>query len=686
MRYRIPVIIILLLGSVGVSRGQDQPNHEAIQAAIKRGRQFLQATYDPNGGPPPGVGPKMPLMPALAGVGAILNETGPACLAGLAMLETGVPANDPSIKNITAHVRQNALTLKGTYQLSLAIMYLDRLGFKTDTPLIQVMTLRLLTGQQYDGSWSYQCNGLDLSDVDLRLLQAAIKHDAKMTTGPKDSNPLPKKGPMPRQDLDPTKAPPKKDPEQPKEKPPEELKGLHPEVEKLLKLMNMEGRGGTGDHSNTQFATVGLWCGRRHHVDVSKALQAVDKHYRDCQMGDGGWSYTAAGGGGSSPAMTCAGLMGTAIGFGAKNLGGAGGDLGQDKSIQSGLKYLGDCVKAASDLVDRDPRTGRVTFRQNELSTNLYFLWSMERVCMAYGLNTIGKVDWYAWGATMLLTTQSRETGAWHIASNHGAGPVVNTAFALLFLGRANIVQDLSTSLKGKVKDPGTSRLIGGGDLTKLIGGPSGSSGDGGGTTKAPPMPPPLPPPPKSNLPTPMFPPKDNRPDPMVPPKDNRPPSANDFDSRVAKLLRELMNADSTTRAELLTAYRDAKGGEYTEALAQAALKFTGDNQAKTRDALANRLTRMNTATLVEFMRDRNREIRRAAALASGAKDQTRLPEFADALIKALADDEPAVVQAARASLKAFSGQDHGPDPNATIADRTKAIAAWRRWWDSQRK
>ena len=36
--------------------------------------------------------------------------------------------------------------------------------------------------------------------------------------------------------------------------------------------------------------------------------------------------------------------------------------------------------------------------------------------------------------------------------------------------------------------------------------------------------------------------------------------------------------------------------------------------------------------------------------------------------------------QAARAALKALSGEDHGPEPGAGAADRAAAITAWRNW------
>ena len=40
-----------------------------------------------------------------------------------------------------------------------------------------------------------------------------------------------------------------------------------------------------------------------------------------------------------------------------------------------------------------------------------YFLWSLERVAVAYGLETIGNHDWYAWGARALLATQEKDGG-----------------------------------------------------------------------------------------------------------------------------------------------------------------------------------------------------------------------------------------------------------------------------------
>src|SRR5205823_11670450 len=86
-----------------------------------------------------------------------------------------------------------------------------------------------------------------------------------------------------------------------------------------------------------------------------------------------------------------------------------------------------------------------------------YFLWSVERVAVAYGLKTIGNRDWYEWGSKYLLDNQGKD-GGW--VGRYEGG--VDTCFALLFLRRANLAVDLSARLKG-VKDPGERNLRAGG-------------------------------------------------------------------------------------------------------------------------------------------------------------------------------------------------------------------------------
>jgi HEAT repeat protein len=121
----------------------------------------------------------------------------------------------------------------------------------------------------------------------------------------------------------------------------------------------------------------------------------------------------------------------------------------------------------------------------------------------------------------------------------------------------------------------------------------------------------------------------------------------------------------------------------YTEALAYAISKLDGEARDKARQALAERLTRMSSATLKDKLQDEDAEIRRAAALAVGMKeDKTNLPR----LIEMLKDPEATVGRAAHAALKSLSSQDFGPTADASKADVDKAIAAWQDWWNKQSK
>src|SRR5262249_45899420 len=76
------------------------------------------------------------------------------------------------------------------------------------------------------------------------------------------------------------------------------------------------------DNSNTQFAILALWVGRRHGMPVDQALARVDMRFRTSQNADGGWGYRYTahtgrpGKGNSTPTMTCAGLLGLAVSHG----------------------------------------------------------------------------------------------------------------------------------------------------------------------------------------------------------------------------------------------------------------------------------------------------------------------------------------------------------------------------------
>ena len=314
----------------------------------------------------------------------------------------------------------------------------------------------------------------------------------------------------------------------------------------------------------------------------------------------------------TSPAMTCAGLIGLAVSFGthqavlknrrdvaapepAPRKGKQRIDLGEDPAIKKGLKRLGEFITDARDGgggEDRFPprKKGMGGFggfrggREN-LTGDLYFLWSLERVAVIYGLDTIGKNDWYAWASKAIVESQF-DDGSWSSAFPGGASGDVSTPLALLILNRANVAKDLSAAISGKVKDPGIAMLKSGGDLSKIL----------PGLKKDPAKPTDVATAPKGTAAP--------NPQPANP--------AADFEKKVARLTVEVLSAGGEKQLELLHTLRDSKGAVYTEALTRVVTKLTGDSQMHAREALARRLTRMTATTLREMLHDDQREIRRA--------------------------------------------------------------------------
>jgi HEAT repeat protein len=115
-----------------------------------------------------------------------------------------------------------------------------------------------------------------------------------------------------------------------------------------------------------------------------------------------------------------------------------------------------------------------------------------------------------------------------------------------------------------------------------------------------------------------------------------------------------------------------------TQVLLEAIPKLEGDINKKAREALADCMSRMTSATIRERLGDDDPEMRRAAALAAAMKEDTsHVPK----LIELLDDSETSVSRAAYAALKSLSGKDFGPTRDASEAARAEAVAAWKAWW-----
>lgn len=206
-------------------------------------------------------------------------------------------------------------------------------------------------------------------------------------------------------------------------------------------------------------------------MPVDESLKRVEKRFRDSQV-NGGWPYMMIRNQAqqTTPSMTCAGLLGLAVSSGMKServmkaRGSFQADSGakaeprkdspstnpsplNDPAVQAGLKFLTDALQASRagnrNGQSAPPIPGGAGLA-GELRANLYFLWSLERVCLVFGLKKLGPFDWYEWGVDWLLPNQN-EKGSW----NSAYGEVPDTAFALMFLVHANIVRDLTGVLKG---------------------------------------------------------------------------------------------------------------------------------------------------------------------------------------------------------------------------------------------
>jgi hypothetical protein len=482
--------------------GLTREQQALVNQAIEKGVAFLKDKQSGKGSWPGG------------------HEIGMTALPALTLLECGVRPDNEQVQIAARLVRNSAGQLQATYELSLAILFLDRLGDKQDRKLIQTFALRLVAGQQKSGGWSYNCPILKPADeqklltalqvtrprspLDLFVPQKNGKPpswfvpirppqplkdfmtrpgtapglEGRATERPKEPAPQPPGSTIPFRPGD-EPAPGK--PQQPGQiltKPgptPDEVRqaleqlpqslrrtpALRPIKESHVLPQQVDGT----DNSNTQFAVLGLWAASRHDVALERALALIVIRFRSSQNRDGSWGYVYQRGGRASgtPAMTCAGLLGLAVGHGLALGSGAQRDESvtfKDRAIESGLAALAEHIgKPLADgqkwKVGPGKRPAVVAARN---PVNLYLLWSIERVAVLYNLSRIDGKDWYLWGAEELLERQ-RDDGAWAQHGYPGSNELVDTCLALLFLKRANLATDLSEKLEFLIQkrpgDPG---------------------------------------------------------------------------------------------------------------------------------------------------------------------------------------------------------------------------------------
>ncbi|MBA4191879.1 MAG: hypothetical protein C0467_28195 [Planctomycetaceae bacterium] len=672
---RLIPTVLAILGSATVCMAATP---KEVEAAVEKGNVYLKEQFNGVRG---------------AKIAEKHDGIGVAALAGLALLESGTPANDAVVKAIAGGVRDASFTEVGTYHITLCLLFLDRLGDPADVPIIQMLGVRLLAGQNANGGWSYDCVSA-VPAADERVLRASLMV-AELKAG--------------------AKAPPA-DPANPVQ--PAAVGRLHAEVEKYAaKLATIRDRNLNDDNSNTQFGILGVWVARRHGVRADAALERIEKRFLATQTNTGGWPYSGHGQG--SPSMTCAGLLGLATAVGLREERRMKAEAprkpdpapkanspappaksddpffnppvvtktddpffnppkaavkpkdapkpkeaaklpldARDAAIQRGLAALGAVLAGDAPAGGKGKAGRNRVLAGNGLGDrDYYFLWSLERVGVVYGLEKIGDTNWYDLGADELVAAQN-PGGAWGKGARND---VVDTSFALLFLSRSNLVRDLTARVQ---KDPANTEL-------RAVRLPNDA-----------PVTAPMPKSPDGIAPEPVVPTPKPTPFPIPAPVPLPTPTITPVAVDPKGIAVDLVGASDADWDAMLTKVRDGKGTPYTHALLLAITKLDGERRKSVREALAERLTRMNADTLRTMAKAEEPELRRAAVLAMAMKDdKVHIPD----LVAALADEEPSVARAALAGLKGVTGQDFGPAPNATPAERAAAIRAWADWIRKQR-
>ncbi|MCS7015319.1 MAG: HEAT repeat domain-containing protein [Gemmatales bacterium] len=572
-------LVVLSVLLVPGLRGQLKPGgaggtvKSEIERAVERAVQYLRQTQMANGS-----------WNRMAGGGASedADTLGCTALAVLALMEGGLSVREQEVERAIQYLRSsfrasNNFNATRSYNISTTIWALHRYGDPDDAELISSLTCRLVKGQLNNGLWTYNCPVVEPKDVTQLISDLQqLRNSGQMYGGP------------------PVPAP-------------------------------------QGDMSNTQFAVMALWLGRRYGVPTEPVLWKTADAIRRHQNQDGGWAYLLTSSNQPSTySMTAAGLMCVSTGYGALretylSTTGKGGNApgkappppepARDLVIVRGNMFLATILVNPLD---------KITQQHGFAGSIPYTLWAIERVAMVYDWKTLGKSDWHAWGAGYFLRTQAAN-GSWNDGDR--CGPVPCTAFGILFLTRSNLATDLTAHFRGEA-------VLRTGDDKPLPGAKP-------GTEK----------------------PTDN--DPSKPGRDPDPTQV----TTLAEITERLITGSEAEKRAMLQHATQASGGVYTLALAEAIPRSGQANeQTEFRRALVRRMTRLSPESLQAYLKHVNPELRRAAAWAVALRDEQSL---APALVPLLEDKDAEVAATAYLALKTLTGKDFG-----------RSASTWKKYFE----
>ncbi len=141
------LVTLITWGGLPVSAFPREPT-PAVRKALDRGLEYLCRTQQQDG--------------TWRSWGS--HAAGETALAGMAIVAAGAPLDSPKVSLARQAVRHLISTNDETYDISLAIMFLDQVGNDEDVPLLQELGGRLLGGQLTNGAWGYGVSGLGGGD------------------------------------------------------------------------------------------------------------------------------------------------------------------------------------------------------------------------------------------------------------------------------------------------------------------------------------------------------------------------------------------------------------------------------------------------------------------------------------------------------------------------------------------
>lgn len=210
---------------------------------------------------------------------------------------------------------------------------------------------------------------------------------------------------------------------------------------KRIPIQRAKSRGPeTGDHSNTQFALLGLRAAAGGGIVIppdtwKDALRIL----KEAQDSDGSWAYTyvsptapnqsvrrGPGYGSMTAACLCSVILCEFF---------LGKNYKQSSNVRNALEWMAEnfTVEENANFM-KNPNTRPAT----PGTWHYYYLYGIERVGMIYGTEQIGKHSWYPVGARWLLDHQKPD-GSWE---GEQQDKVSDTCFAILFLRRATKPMD----------------------------------------------------------------------------------------------------------------------------------------------------------------------------------------------------------------------------------------------------